>query len=99
MLDPAEPRNDVARRVTLANWEHLVRLAQQILEGEDISQMLRFKHGELKGTLYKKPHRWSKPGTAATRCGIAPLRLLTLEPPYKNCVFCYSVAVMYFATL
>merc|ERR1719443_1016318 len=33
--------------------------------GEHVAQLLRLKPGALKGTLFKKPHRWSKPGSTA----------------------------------
>jgi len=57
--------------------------AARMFEGERIQLLLRLKPDTLKATLYKKPHRFSKPGATATRWGTAPLKLLSMEVNYK----------------
>eukprot|EP00746_Dinoflagellata_sp_MGD_P067572 gnl/MRDRNA2_/MRDRNA2_27895_c0_seq1.p1 gnl/MRDRNA2_/MRDRNA2_27895_c0~~gnl/MRDRNA2_/MRDRNA2_27895_c0_seq1.p1 ORF type:complete len:323 (+),score=78.10 gnl/MRDRNA2_/MRDRNA2_27895_c0_seq1:86-970(+) len=47
-------------------------------------QILRLKPGDLKATLYKKPHRFSKRGAKPTRWGTAPLDFLSCELSYKS---------------
>mmetsp|Transcript_122410 Transcript_122410/g.341185 ORF Transcript_122410/g.341185 Transcript_122410/m.341185 type:complete len:489 (+) Transcript_122410:61-1527(+) len=57
--------------------------AARMFDGEQIQSLLRLKPDTLKASLYKKPHRFSKPGATATRWGAAPLKLLSMHVSYK----------------
>jgi hypothetical protein len=76
-------------RFPLDRAEHFLGLgadgkpAARKFSGEQIRTLLRLKPDTLKATLYKKPHRFSKPGATATRWGTAPVKLLSMEVCYK----------------
>mmetsp|Transcript_63431 Transcript_63431/g.112768 ORF Transcript_63431/g.112768 Transcript_63431/m.112768 type:complete len:271 (+) Transcript_63431:46-858(+) len=86
--------------VTFSSPRFPVEVARQLLgpsttgkgtrsfQGRQIDCLLRLKPGALKATLYKKPHRFSKPGATAKKCGTAPLKFLTMELSYKASNLC-----------
>jgi len=64
-------------------------------EGDEILHILRLKPDTLKAVLYRKPHRFSKRGATATRCGTAALKLLWMELSYnagnlRGCLRCIN---------
>lgn len=74
--------SEVAEQLFGPKWDG--KLLSRKFEGAVIAEILRLKPGDLKATLYKKPHRFSKRGATPKRWGTAPLDLLSCELTYKR---------------